>query len=611
MRKIIMLLPVKLICALFILFICFGTNPILAQNKNSKIDEFDTKINRLMDVGEFDSALFLVEEKLELTKDENLKLEEIRSVKTKGICFELKGEYDKATELLYQALKMAEKFGDKKEISAVHINIGVLYYDLKKADEAIEYYQKALKIAEEIKDTSNMIRSLNNIGNVLMTLKTDPKKAIYYFERTVELAKKTGYDFAVQVGLTNLTQIYTDAKQFDKAFSSAREVLKMQSNGCYANYNMGNLFKVTNNLDSALFYIKIASLDKGADTEFRIQILKEISDIYSKMGLYNNALEFYIKHADLKDSIHTQEAEKNMMEIKARYEAEKKDLQIKQLSLINSKKQNAIIFLSIMAILLIGIGFLIIHNNRKKRLLAVQNLKVKELQISKLENEKLIIASTSAFKGEESERSRLARDLHDGLGGLLTGLKLNMYNMKDHVILDEANQEKFSHALKLLDNCISEMHLVANNMMPEILIRLGIQKAIENYIKKLPEKQDLKIEYQFYGPENRFDLNFELTVYRSVQEIINNALKHAGASSIQLQLISDINRLCATISDNGKGFNPDSVDYKGNGLSNIKARVVAYGGHFDISSSPGKGTEIIIEFENLENYLNNDTTNDC
>lgn len=597
--------------AFILLFSLIWLNEITAQNKNDRLDFLDKEIEKYMVSGEFDSALFFIEEKLELTRKKGMKLEEVRTLKSKGICFEYKGNYDKAIDLLYETLKMAEGLRDKTEISSIQIDIGVIYSSLKKADDAIEYYQKGLKTAEENNDTINMIRALNNTGNALLSIKQDPVNSIYYFERTVELSKKIGYDAAIKVGLTNLTQIYTGTKQFDKAISTAKEVLKIAPDGDYSNYNMGNIFKTKLQYDSALYYMNRAKIYKGSDPEFKIQILKEISDIYKEMGFYKKSLDYYINYAKLKDSIHTQESEKNMMEIKTRYEAEKKDLQIEQLSLINSKKHNIIIFLISMALLSLAIGFLIIHNMQKRKLLTLQELKVKELQITKLENEKLIIASTAALKGEEGERSRLARDLHDGLGGLLTGLKLNMYNMKNHVILEEATHHKFSHALKLLDNCIAEMHMVANNMMPEILIRLGIQKAIDNFIKKLPEDPNLKIEYHVFGDEIRFELNFELTVYRSVQEIINNALKHSGASIVQVQLISDKNRLCATISDNGKGFKPELADGTGNGLNNINARIVAYGGHFDISSSKGEGTEIIIEFENLENYLQNGKTDDC
>lgn len=602
-----------LAAALILSFIVFQVplSSINAQTTSKVSDSLNKVAENYVDKGEFDSALFAFNHQLDFAKKENKQLERARITKRMGFCYEYKGDYDKALGLLYEALRIVEKLDDKQELASILINIGVVYFDLKKADDAIEYYNKALKSAEENKDTLNMIRSLNNIGNALMTLKEDFKGSVYYFERTVELGKKIGFEAAVKVGLTNLTQIYTNTNQLDKATKTAKEVLKIAPDGDYGNYNMANIFRMRQQPDSAIKYMLFTQKLKWIEPQFKMVVLKDLSDIYAEKEAYKKALEYFREYSQLKDSLHNKEAEKNIMEIKTRYEAEKKDLEIQQLSLINSRRRSIIILISVLGIFVLGIAILVNRNIRKKRALDVKDLELKELQISELKKDKLIIASTAAIKGEEIERSRLARDLHDGLGGLLTGLKLNMNDMKNHVILDEATQNMFNNALKLLDSSIAEMHLVANNMMPEILIRMGLHQALDNFIKKLVDSEQIELNFQFFGYDMRFDPNFELTVYRGVQEIINNALKHSGASKVFVQLVSEVNRLCATINDNGKGFDPSVISAKGNGLSNIKTRISAFNGRFDISSTIDEGTEVVIEFNELENYIIHDTSIDC
>jgi signal transduction histidine kinase len=179
---------------------------------------------------------------------------------------------------------------------------------------------------------------------------------------------------------------------------------------------------------------------------------------------------------------------------------------------------------------------------------------------------------------------------------MLSGVKLSLGAMKGNLILTEDNARLFSKALNQLDNSISEMRRVAHNMMPEALLRLGLMQAVQDYCEGLSESQSLTINWQFHGLDKRLDAATEIVVYRIVQELLNNVVKHSRATEVLVQIMRHENNLNITIEDNGKGFSVDEASYiKGAGLSNVRTRVDYLKGQLDIQSAPGKGTSVHID----------------
>ncbi len=223
---------------------------------------------------------------------------------------------------------------------------------------------------------------------------------------------------------------------------------------------------------------------------------------------------------------------------------------------------------------------------------------MQQQRIAELETEKQLLATQSLLEGQEDERSRIAKDLHDGLGGLLSGVKLQLGAMKGNLILTEENGIAFNRVLNNLEESIAEMRRVAHNMMPETLLRFGLPQALEDYSSSLSHQQAFTIQCEFRGMEKRLDSSTEVVVYRIVQELINNAVKHSGASAILVQIMRhDEERLNITVEDNGKGFDPKFTGSDTAGLRNISSRVKYLNGKMDIQSEPGNGTSVYIECE--------------
>ena len=169
--------------------------------------------------------------------------------------------------------------------------------------------------------------------------------------------------------------------------------------------------------------------------------------------------------------------------------------------------------------------------------------------------------------------------------------------MKGNFILDEKGKSDFENALEMLDNSVGELRQVAHNLMPEALMKFGLKEALGDLCSSLDNLKDVAFKFRFYGENKRLEQTIEIALYRIAQELINNALKHSGASVILVDLVQDDNRISLTIEDNGTGFDTNKIpEFKGMGLNSLKSRVNALNGVFDITSKPGSGTDVRVEF---------------
>ena len=194
----------------------------------------------------------------------------------------------------------------------------------------------------------------------------------------------------------------------------------------------------------------------------------------------------------------------------------------------------------------------------------------------------------------ETERSRLAKDLHDGLGGLLSGIKLTLNGVADKVPQKET--ALFNKALNQLDTAISEMRRVAHNMMPEALLKFGLGEAIQDLCDGINESNAVKMKYIQMGSLQALTQSAEIVLYRIMQELTNNALKHAEAKNIFIQITKHQKGFSITVEDDGKGFDYKiPVNGESAGLKNVRSRVEYLKGNLSIDSEKGKGTSVVIE----------------
>jgi signal transduction histidine kinase len=509
-----------------------------------------------------------------------------------------------------------------------------VFYKQGVYDSAATWYLKGIEVLEKEKNYDRAVGLYSNLSSVYKILNVKDKQK-HYILKSLEAAKITGRDYDLFGAYSMISLFYSDEGDFKKALiysdsarlyftnemSRTRENLyylaraeafdrlaQYDSSVFYFNkaynisktnnyawgmteplFRMGNAYmKLGKREEAEEFLLKGVELaDKNEFTVFKKSGYEYLSKYYEETGNYKKALESYKKFYDANDSLQSAERKKVVLDLDKKYETGKKEQQLRlQRTTINKKEVlNYVLAGSIVSLLLIL--FFSFRAYTQKR-------KLQEQKIIELENEKLLLATQSILKGQEEERSRMAKDLHDGLGGLLSGVKLQLGAMKGNLILSEENGKIFNRALSKLDESISEMRRVAHNLMPEALMKLGLQQALQDYCDGLSESQDFKINTEFYGLEKRMESSYEIVIYRIVQELLNNSVKHSGASTILVQVMRQDKNLTITVEDNGNGFDIEPV-LQGAGLINIRSRVDYLKGQLDIKSEPGKGTSVYID----------------
>ena len=340
-----------------------------------------------------------------------------------------------------------------------------------------------------------------------------------------------------------------------------------------------------------------------ADSALRLANQYKIPDLKQKLfallsnlnyGRQNTTLgyNFFNRYEMLSDSMLNNSIANNTIRIEKKLETARKDAKIELQQAQIDKKNTLNIFLGVGAGALLII-LLLSYLNYKHR----QNLQ--QTKIEELETEKQLAATASVLKGEEQERTRLAKDLHDGLGGMLSGIKFSLNNMKGNLIMTPDNAQAFERSIDMLDSSIREMRRVAHNMMPEMLLKYGLDTALKEFCTEIDRTDLMRITYQSAGINNTtLDQTLAVTVYRIVQELVSNALKHSKAHTVLVQVhrLEKEKLLAITVEDDGVGFDPKKLNQStGMGWQNIQSRVDFLKGRLDVQSSPGNGTSVMIE----------------
>jgi two-component system, NarL family, sensor kinase len=278
------------------------------------------------------------------------------------------------------------------------------------------------------------------------------------------------------------------------------------------------------------------------------------------------------------------------------YETKIKEYQITNLTSVNKQKSTLNKILIGSAIGLFLFSLLGYRNFKNKQKVSSQKQELQQKKITELEKDKQLSAIDAMLQGQEEERSRIAKDLHDGLGGMLSGTKLSFINMKENLVLTPENATQFDKSLSMLDNTIADLRKVAHNLMPEALVKFGLQEAVRDFCNSIQSSTNLKVVYQPLGENKKLSNTAEVFTYRIIQELVNNAVKHANATQIIVQLTTNNNKVGIAVEDDGKGFDINALaNSKGAGMDNIKYRVQYFNGTIDTVTSAGNGTSVNIE----------------
>lgn len=463
------------------------------------------------------------------------------------------GSFERAFQYVDHVIRQTTGVKDQKEylVKALSAKGGV-YYAMEKPDSALYYGRLALKLARELDDPSLYQSCYLSIGQSLLKKKQN-EEAAAYFKKVIGLYTGTsdilgGYiapRYSLGAALSNMGKYKEAEKVVLEALAKAEET------GLYENQRNGYAV---------------------------------LSGLYIRMGNLEAALKQVHQYMALKDSLTKIEKIRAIYEIDTRYQVALKDHALMQQELQIVRQQEKIRKTNLLIggvggglLLFTTLGFAFYRYKRK--------IGSREMEIGRLK---------ATMAGEEKERSRLSRELHDGIGGMLTGIKLNLralQKQEDPITLPE----KLEGIMEMLHGMGEELHITAHNLMPQVLQKQSLRQALEVYCSQL-QTGGLDLQLQFHNDPDVPDKTRELAIYRIIQELIQNILKHAKASLAVIQIGKNGSLLCISAEDNGIGFDTE-LQHSGLGLKNIRMRVEALNGYYALSSSPGRGTTAYIEID--------------
>lgn len=509
---------------------------------------------------------------------------------------------------------------------------------------------KAIPLAEKAKDTLRIARNYCSLGLVFSN-QLDYSKAIDYFrlaEGIMEKGGATEYDW-LELCL-KLARNYIFLKKFADAYPYVTKVQAILKNdpaspflpeyylieGMYKagiNDHQAAIGSFTKGIEIApevhreidiegLMFQKFKSLrelkrypEAAKTLEILIKdsarypdnsrnlLLQQyhMSEVQALMGNYRGAYDWLLRFTAMADSIKIENTSTEIANLEARYRSTEKEKQILKLQSQNEKaaltiKNNRLLnwlFGSVSFFLLIvsGLALLFYRNSRK---LLEHQLHVHELELHRMKQDQRIMMFSSMLEGQEQERTRLARDLHDGLGGLLSGIKIELSQVNPEHPAE--SRQNLSRTIQHLDNAVNELRRIARSLMPELLMKYGLAEATREFCKNLNIAGKASVVCQVFNYKEKLSQEKQIVLYRIIQELVNNALKHADATQILVLLQQRDDILFVTVEDDGKGFDVSDAEAKnGSGIANLKARAEFLNASIDIQSSPKTGTTATIE----------------
>jgi signal transduction histidine kinase len=507
-------------------------------------------------------------------KDETL---EAGAIMGFGVANAYQSNNEKALEYFFQALKIFEKQNKKNVMVNLYGNIGSLYRSMAYLDHAIEYIEKSKKLAEELNDQHGIAYACYNLGAIYFE-QQDFEKAVEYESKSLEISLAENNTGMVIHTLQALAKMYAEGlKDYEKAEQCAKECIELSekygSNGSIhsALTAMASVCMETKRYKECVEYAsKAYNMADSTDYDDMLSLLPSLIASNIHLGEKEDAEHYFAKYVEYTKKYNSESLHNSLTNQDVKYETQKKELRISALE----KERTLYVWIgvSIVVILLLAIGLLIYNHrlNRQKHLLSEQ-------KIIQLEQEKKLIATQAALDGEAVERKRMASDLHDGLGGMLTVVKRSLERV-----------EHLQIAREMLDKSIAEMRRIAHYLMPEALIKYGLKTSIEDFCCSIPT-----VNFHFTGKDLRYDDKIEMLIYRCIYELINNSLKHSGAENINVTLSEEDNTILLTVQDNGCGFDPETVK-EGMGMQNLRSRLQIYGGKLECTSTLDNGTKTTI-----------------
>ncbi|MEO9475492.1 MAG: sensor histidine kinase [Cyclobacteriaceae bacterium] len=557
----------------------FYNIPAIIYQKRNKLDSADILFRKAEEI-----AISLEVQELVLKVANNI-----------GLLCRDRGEYKEALEKWQLALDGYRQIDDLPMESYVLMNIGSTYYILENWSLGNQYHRAALQVNLGLEDPLRIGKSYSALS-YSFSQGGNMDSGIYFNEKAIAYLEQANDMFALanakrsrcsDLGLLKKYQescdCYRDVLELDKKMGNLKGIM-------ICHKDLGTNYSNLNQLPLAITHLQEALKLSRQIGEKRIRqtIHYSLSVCYFNLNRFEKAYLHSDTSAMMQDSLRGSEIQKQLSELNVKYETSQKEralaeqdleIQTKNATIAQQRNQNILLIASIVIVILIVMIAYVRSKSIQKQKVQMAILKEKQKGFE------------SVLHATEEERKRISKDLHDGIGQQLSALKLALNNITGK-ISDEGHREDLELITEQFSKSADEVRQISHQMMPRALMEKGLIEAVDDLLQSSFQFSEIKYQFEHHNVDERFDERIEISLYRIIQELVNNVIKHSEASEVSVQLLKTKDKLILFLEDNGKGM-ADGTN-KGHGLINIKSRLDMVHGTVSYEPSPVSGTSATV-----------------
>ena len=491
--------------------------------------------------------------------------------KALGIKYLQSGYYQEALLSFNKAMKYFIKTKDLKTITFINFHISQIYRNKVDPENELKYLNKAIQLNSKLKDTTLLVEfMIHKIGSYVTLSELDTAEII-----AIDAVTLSG--------------------KFKNRESMSRSL-----------YHLGKINRIRKNYKRAIKYLNDSEefVSVKPFNIYRRTLYNEMANCYQKNGNYKLAFRYSKKYSELNDSILNKDRIESQNKFAMYYKADEKEgdneklkIDKKSVEQKNEQQKTAMYVLTGGLIMLLALMYYIINFYRQKikaeEIINGQKQEISHQKIRELEDNIKISSMQSMLEGQEIERERISKDLHDSLGGLLSTIKLQFDSVKSKMN-KVGKLKEYKSANSMLDTAVEEVRSISQNLQPGSLMKLGLIPALNDLFNRFDEDIYPEVDFQYYDIPEKIPTMVALSIYRVIQELLHNTIKHAQASEILIQINKEGDELVIQFEDDGIGYDPENLERKGMGLENIRSRINYLKGQLSINASTGEGTSTLI-----------------
>lgn len=552
--------------------------------------------------GNSDSAFYYFNQALELFGPINDSTKMTGTLFNLAVMYSIQGSNELALSYFIDYKKIHEKEGNKRWVCEADNSIGLVFLDMKEFEKSEKYLKNSLQCATELNNDYSRSLALGNLQSLYVTW-DKYEESIEYGRQALQIEKELQNSGGIGLISSNLSLAFQNINELDSATLYAElgiSALEKHGEAIHLSEsytNMGNLLNAKNLPTKAIIFFKKSKKlnEEGTFNQVSLKTINGLSYAHELLGDFKSSLRYKKEYVTTSERLFDAEKIEIQTDLEVKYETSQKELKLKtqQLEIQKQTTQKSIFTTSSILLLLIASGTFLFMRNKLNfnNKLAVQKAAFQQQKIDQLQKEKKIINMSSMIEGQESERKRIAQDLHDGLGGLLATIKVK-FGVIQKEITELNSMNVYQQTNTMIDDACTEVRKIAHNMMPDSLSKLGLVESICDIAEYTT---DIKIKLVNLGIHSLSETQ-EIMLYRIVQEFLNNTRKHANASQVIVQFSKNKTHTIIYMEDDGQGFDmTDSDSKKGLGIKSIESRINFLNATYQFESTMGIGTSLEIE----------------